>query len=107
MYALLLSIVPPIITVKPPDITVQSGNTIRFRCNAVGAPNPVITWIRNGLQVTPSNRFKINSTLGTIEIKDIGNVDAGTWECVARNSIGSSSETFKLTVVGKEKKESY
>lgn len=37
---------------------------------------------------------------GVIEIKDIGNVDAGRWECVSRNSVGFASDSFSLTVIG-------
>lgn len=92
--------IKPKITVKPADMTVQSGNTITFSCAAEGAPKPVIAWRRNGVQVTNGNRFSVNSVTGVIEIKDIGNVDAGRWECVSRNSVGFASDSFSLTVIG-------
>lgn len=48
---LIYFLVKPKITVKPADMTVQSGNTITFSCVAEGAPKPVIAWRRNGVQV--------------------------------------------------------
>uniref|UniRef100_V9GWB1 Cell adhesion molecule-related/down-regulated by oncogenes n=1 Tax=Ectopleura larynx TaxID=264052 RepID=V9GWB1_9CNID len=92
--------VKPSITVKPADVTIQSGNTILLQCRGTGAPEPIISWVRNGVQLTTGNRFKVNSKEGTIRIKDIGNIDAGRWECMARNSFGVASESFSVTVVG-------
>uniref|UniRef100_V9GWQ8 Peroxidasin n=1 Tax=Craspedacusta sowerbii TaxID=128124 RepID=V9GWQ8_CRASO len=92
--------VPPKISVKPPDMTVQPGNAIFIRCAAEGWPAPVISWAKDGVQVSSGGRFTANASAGTIEIKGIGNTDEGAWECVARNSIGFAREQFKLTVIG-------
>ena len=93
-------IVPPRILAKPEDTTVRSGNTIFFRCEATGAPKPVISWIKDGVQVSKGNRFSVNSNTGELEIRDIGKEDEGRWECAARNSIGFASEVFELRVIG-------
>ena len=45
------SLVAPKITARPSDITVQSGNTISFKCQATGDPKPTVTWKRNNIQV--------------------------------------------------------
>jgi len=92
--------IPPRILAKPDDTTVRSGNTIFFRCEATGAPTPVISWIKDGVQVSKGNRFSVNSNTGELEIKDIGKEDEGRWECAARNSIGFASEVFDLRVIG-------
>lgn len=94
------ALVEPEITERPSDITVQSGNTIAFRCIATGEPNPVITWTRNDVQITNGSRFTISSKDGTIEIKDIGKIDEGRWQCHARNTIGYQQATFSLNVIG-------
>lgn len=78
----------------------RAGNTIFFRCEASGAPKPVISWIKDGVQVSKGNRFSVNSNTGELEIKDIGKEDEGRWECAARNSIGFASEVFELRVIG-------
>eukprot|EP00794_Sanderia_malayensis_P004818 gene4818-5449_t len=92
--------VPPRIITRPEDTTVRSGNTIVFQCKATGAPKPVISWIKNGVQVISGNRFHVNSSTGMFEIRDIGKEDEGRWECAARNSIGFASEVFELRVIG-------
>ncbi|XP_065062497.1 peroxidasin homolog isoform X2 [Rhopilema esculentum] len=92
--------VPPRIHSKPDDATVRAGNTIFFQCAASGAPKPVISWIKDGVQVSSGNRYSVNSSTGVLEIRDIGKEDEGRWECAARNSIGFSSEVFELRVIG-------
>lgn len=94
--------VPPRILRKPDDTTVRAGNAIAFRCEASGAPTPVISWIKDGVQVSKGNRFSVNSTTGVLNIDDIGKEDQGRWECAARNSIGFASEVFELRVIGEE-----
>ncbi|XP_066933586.1 peroxidasin-like [Clytia hemisphaerica] len=94
------AIVPPKIVSQPSDTTVQSGNTIAFRCRATGDPKPIISWKRNDVQITDGRRFRINPNDGSIEIKDIGKIDEGRWECNARNSLGDEKATFSLNVIG-------
>ena len=61
----------------------------------------MISWIKNGVQVSSGTRFLVNSSTGVLEIRDIGKEDEGRWECAARNSIGFASEVFELRVIGK------
>ena len=51
-YYFYILLVAPKITARPSDITVQSGNTISFKCEATGDPKPIVTWKRNDIQVS-------------------------------------------------------
>ncbi|XP_026789759.3 peroxidasin [Pangasianodon hypophthalmus] len=89
--------VTPVFTNAPRDMTVESGNDVQIPCSAHGEPTPVITWNKDGVQVTESGKFHINPD-GYLEVKDVGLADGGRYECVARNSIGHSLVSMVLTV---------
>ncbi|XP_064190296.1 peroxidasin isoform X1 [Anguilla rostrata] len=89
--------VTPVFTNAPRDMTVESGTDTQIPCSAQGEPEPVITWNKDGVQVTESGKFHI-SPEGFLEVRDTGLADGGRYECVARNSIGYSSASMVLTV---------
>ncbi|XP_023663422.2 peroxidasin isoform X1 [Paramormyrops kingsleyae] len=89
--------VTPVFTNAPRDMTVESGTDAQVPCSALGEPEPVITWNKDGIQITESGKFHI-SPEGFLEVRDVGLADRGRYECIARNSIGYSSVSMVLTV---------
>ncbi|KAF7704641.1 peroxidasin [Silurus meridionalis] len=89
--------VTPEFTNTPRDMTVESGSDVQIPCSAHGEPTPVITWNKDGVQVTESGKFHINPD-GYLVVNDVGPADGGLYECVARNSIGQSYARMVLTV---------
>ncbi|XP_063968758.1 peroxidasin homolog isoform X1 [Lytechinus pictus] len=89
--------VPPVFTQSPSDLTVVAGATIRLPCSASGDPEPLITWTKDGVQITESAKFSI-SEAGHLAIHDVGVDDEGRYECAARNTIGYASTDMELTV---------
>uniref|UniRef100_A0A669BZZ4 Peroxidasin n=1 Tax=Oreochromis niloticus TaxID=8128 RepID=A0A669BZZ4_ORENI len=89
--------VTPVFTNAPRDLTVESGQDVQIPCSAQGQPQPVLTWNKDGVQVTESGKFHI-SPEGYLEVKDVGTADAGRYECVARNPIGYQVASMVLTV---------
>uniref|UniRef100_A0A8C2D4Y6 Peroxidasin n=1 Tax=Cyprinus carpio TaxID=7962 RepID=A0A8C2D4Y6_CYPCA len=87
----------PVFTSAPRDTTVESGSDVQIPCSAQGEPTPIITWSKDGVQITESGKFHINPD-GYLEVQDVGLADGGRYECVARNSIGYSSSSMVLTV---------
>uniref|UniRef100_A0A8C2FJ85 Peroxidasin n=1 Tax=Cyprinus carpio TaxID=7962 RepID=A0A8C2FJ85_CYPCA len=87
----------PVFTSAPRDTTVESGSDVQIPCSAQGEPTPIITWSKDGVQITESGKFHINPD-GYLEVHDVGLADGGRYECVARNSIGYSSSSMVLTV---------
>ncbi|XP_033874603.3 peroxidasin-like isoform X1 [Acipenser ruthenus] len=89
--------VTPVFTSAPRDLTVESGSDVQIPCSAQGEPEPVVTWNKDGVQVTESGKFHV-SPEGFLAIRDVGPADQGRYECVARNTIGYSSVSMVLTV---------
>ncbi|XP_077587554.1 peroxidasin [Stigmatopora nigra] len=89
--------VTPFFTNAPSDTTVESGQDVQIPCSAQGHPQPVLTWNKDGLQVTESGKFHISPD-GYLEVKDVGTADGGRYECVARNAIGYEVVRMVLTV---------
>ncbi|XP_033097959.1 peroxidasin homolog [Anneissia japonica] len=90
--------IPPTFTVTPSDLTIITGATVEILCSAQGEPNPVITWSKDGVQITPSAKFVIINNRRLL-IRDVGLVDEGRYDCAARNSIGYASTSMELKVV--------
>uniref|UniRef100_A0A3P9KYW7 Peroxidasin n=1 Tax=Oryzias latipes TaxID=8090 RepID=A0A3P9KYW7_ORYLA len=89
--------VTPVFTNAPRDLTVESGQDVQIPCRAQGQPPPVLTWNKDGVQVTESGKFHI-SPEGFLEVRDAGTADAGRYECTARNPIGYQVAGMVLTV---------
>uniref|UniRef100_I3K0N8 Peroxidasin n=1 Tax=Oreochromis niloticus TaxID=8128 RepID=I3K0N8_ORENI len=94
-----VQLMTPVFTNAPRDLTVESGQDVQIPCSAQGQPQPVLTWNKDGVQVTESGKFHI-SPEGYLEVKDVGTADAGRYECVARNPIGYQVASMVLTVTG-------
>ncbi|XP_070589034.1 peroxidasin homolog isoform X2 [Erythrolamprus reginae] len=89
--------VTPVFANVPSDMTVEVGTNVQVPCSSQGEPEPVITWNKDGVQVTESGKFHVSSE-GFLTIRDVGPADQGRYECVARNTIGYSSVSMVLTV---------
>ncbi|XP_077147460.1 peroxidasin homolog [Ranitomeya variabilis] len=89
--------VTPVFATVPNDMTAEVGSEVRIPCSSQGDPLPVITWNKDGIQVTESGKFHISPN-GYLAIHDVGPADQGRYECVARNSIGYSATSMVLTV---------
>ncbi|PSN40372.1 Peroxidasin, partial [Blattella germanica] len=71
----------------PLDQEVERGSTVRLYCAALGQPRPDISWSRDDIPITQSDRIQISSD-NTLTISDIQREDAGTYKCSAANFVG-------------------
>ncbi|XP_068131099.1 immunoglobulin superfamily DCC subclass member 4 isoform X2 [Hyperolius riggenbachi] len=94
-------LVPPLITQQPEIVTRARAGTARFICTAVGEPEPTITWLRNGQQLSSNGRLRIQAK-GSLVITQIDLEDAGYYQCVAENILGSACATTRLHVTVQE-----
>ncbi|MBN3304761.1 PXDN protein, partial [Amia calva] len=95
-----LTVTPKVLPVfihEPQDATTEVGQDVQIPCSALGEPHPTITWTKDGVQITESGKFHVNSD-GLLTIRDVGQADRGRYECVARNAIGQSSSSMVLSV---------
>ena len=97
-------------TMIPRKISKYSGESVMVDCAATGRPTPVLTWYKDGVELTSSNGFNITNitngsyaqrilTISSLETK----ADEGTYECIATNKLPNGtvtqSSSFELDVV--------
>ncbi|XP_059614618.1 peroxidasin isoform X2 [Phlebotomus argentipes] len=87
----------PKIAPSPKSLRAQLGQSVTIPCQASGAPNPDIVWMKNFNEVDKANpRIHVMSD-GAIEIANMTQEDFGSYECIARNIMGEThSEAVKL-----------
>ncbi|CAL1604246.1 unnamed protein product [Knipowitschia caucasica] len=91
----------PVILQPPESVSLSRGNTARFVCNSSGEPAPVLRWLKNGQPLQPARRMKIQSP-GVLLINQLALEDAGFYQCIADNGLGTACATAKLTVIVRE-----
>ncbi|XP_047187667.1 immunoglobulin superfamily DCC subclass member 4 isoform X1 [Scophthalmus maximus] len=92
---------PPVILQPPETVSLSRGNTARFVCNSSGEPPPVLHWLKNGKAIRPFRRVKTQSP-GVLLINQLALEDAGYYQCIADNGLGTACATAKLTVIVRE-----
>ncbi|NXU84234.1 IGDC4 protein, partial [Xiphorhynchus elegans] len=91
----------PSISQAPETISRTRASTARFVCKAEGEPPPTIHWLKNGEPLLSNGRVKVQSS-GSLVINQIGLEDAGYYQCVAENSLGTACATARLSVIVRE-----
>uniref|UniRef100_A0A3B3U922 Immunoglobulin superfamily DCC subclass member 4 n=1 Tax=Poecilia latipinna TaxID=48699 RepID=A0A3B3U922_9TELE len=92
---------PPVIVHSPESVSLSRGNTARFLCNSSGEPFPVLHWLKNGQPIRSFRRMKVQSP-GVLLINQLALEDAGYYQCIAENGLGTACATARLTVIVKE-----
>jgi Immunoglobulin I-set domain len=75
---------------------------VELSCSASGVPAPTISWSKNGDAVIPSDYFQLVDG-GNLRILGVMPSDAGMYQCIATNSIGSVLATVQLIVLSNGK----
>ena len=112
------TIVAPVTTTTPTNLTVISPDSATFNCTATAKPRAVIQWTRNGIVLDGTmGKFFINDVrkgdciiadppsdcviTSTLDIYDVVSNDSGEYLCTAINDAGSNTTPVSLTVHGK------
>lgn len=85
----------------PETASLSRGNTARFVCNSTGEPSPVLHWLKDGQPIKSFRRVKSQSP-GILLINQLALEDAGYYQCIADNGLGTACATAKLTVIVRE-----
>ncbi|XP_059218729.1 twitchin isoform X21 [Stomoxys calcitrans] len=90
---------------KPRIIPNDSGTLITMKCRCKAKPEPTVTWYRGKEVVNKSKKIEIKtSAIGedayelTLEIKDPGAADGGTYRCNVQNEYGESNANLNLNI---------
>uniref|UniRef100_A0A8C5NCD1 Immunoglobulin superfamily DCC subclass member 4-like n=1 Tax=Gouania willdenowi TaxID=441366 RepID=A0A8C5NCD1_GOUWI len=92
---------PPMILQPPETMSLSRGNTARFLCNSSGEPAPVLHWLKNGQPIRSHRRVKSQNP-GVLLINQLAQEDAGYYQCIADNGLGTACATARLTVIVKD-----
>ena len=79
----------PYFTVEPEIQNAAENETVEFKCEAKGTPEPLIKWIFNGKpieQATPNARRFVSQN--KIVIENLLKTDTGNYGCNATNALG-------------------
>lgn len=82
-------------------MTVRSGVDVELRCRATGEPVPTIEWLRAGQPLQAGRRLQALPD-GSLWLERVEAGDAGVYECVAHNLLGSATAKALLAVRGEE-----
>ncbi|XP_048885584.1 fibroblast growth factor receptor 4-like isoform X3 [Brienomyrus brachyistius] len=81
---------------------VPAGNTVKFRCPAMGSPLPTIRWLRNGRDFRGEHRIggiKLRHQHWSLVMESVVPSDRGNYTCVVENMYGSISHSYILDVL--------
>ncbi|XP_041482004.1 Down syndrome cell adhesion molecule-like protein 1 homolog isoform X2 [Lytechinus variegatus] len=85
--------------VSPPNSTeVVLGNELSLTCVAEGDPAPIITWSKDGRQLTADERTTIGSS-GLLHIRNIVAIDEGTYRCESTNLYNTATASAFVNVL--------
>ena len=75
---------------------------IKYRCDAIGHPDPTITWYYNGAVVQSGSGGVVVSGNGTLTIPAPQVSHSGVYQCVAANTFGEDRRAWILEVEERE-----
>lgn len=88
----------------PKTVLATINGNVTFFCNAEGAPQPEITWSKNGISLSLENveetsRIRMLPN-GNLFLRNVRIKDAGEYVCTAINKFGNASHVSQLIVNG-------
>uniref|UniRef100_H3AMP8 Fibroblast growth factor receptor n=1 Tax=Latimeria chalumnae TaxID=7897 RepID=H3AMP8_LATCH len=81
---------------------VPAGNTVKFRCPAMGYPTPTIQWLKNGREFRGEHRIggiKLRHQHWSLVMESVVPSDRGNYTCVVENKYGSINHSYLLDVL--------
>ncbi|KAI1897143.1 hypothetical protein AGOR_G00080150 [Albula goreensis] len=82
------------INVRTSVQTVVIGNSVEFECQAIGNPQPTVSWSKVGGELP--DHVAVRG--GMLKIEQVTEADAGKYRCTATNDVGSVQSEVILNV---------
>ncbi|XP_067103724.1 follistatin-related protein 5 [Osmerus mordax] len=92
--------VPPVIRVYPESQAREPGVTASLRCHADGVPEPQLSWLKNGMDITTklSKQLTLQANGSEVHISNVHFEDTGAYTCIAKNEAGVDEDISSLFV---------
>ncbi|XP_074858282.1 hemicentin-1 isoform X3 [Carettochelys insculpta] len=94
--------VPPVIEGSSDTIQnkqVVAGKSLILECKAAGNPPPLLTWLKDGVPVKPSDNLRIVSGGKKLEILNAVEADHGQYICVATSVAGEKEMKYNVEIL--------
>lgn len=90
----------PKIVIETKEIETKIQSTAILEAKVIGDPVPEIVWFKNDEEIKEVERIKMmfEDDIATIVIKNVETEDEGEYKLVAKNDIGSDTETINLFI---------
>uniref|UniRef100_A0A034VYZ1 Muscle M-line assembly protein unc-89 n=2 Tax=Bactrocera dorsalis TaxID=27457 RepID=A0A034VYZ1_BACDO len=89
---------------------VFQGEDLVLQCKVIGSPIPLISWIKDGEQLKPSEHIRLTSSASgilTLEIANIQPSDSGAYKVIISNPLGEISSLCAVAVTPKAQQPSF
>lgn len=95
----------PRITRPLPALIIERGKPLTLLADFEGVPKPEVKWFRNGIEITLTDKHKINTYESTAElnITEVTSKDSGKYEIRVQNEVGEARSSSSVIV--KERKD--
>ena len=80
----------PVVTLQPVNKSAYTGDSVTFSCSGTGIPTPTYQWYKNGVII-------IGATSPSLTIVGVSAQDAGSYNAIISNSLGSIA-TLSVTL---------
>jgi hypothetical protein len=91
---------PKVTVAPPPFLRAFAGDPVRMVCNAVGVPQPLLTWRRDGFPMGDARLPEPPGEGLTLLIANATKAHAGNYSCLAQNMYGTAASPLgRLQVV--------
>ncbi|XP_047561044.1 hemicentin-1 isoform X2 [Lutra lutra] len=94
--------VPPVIEgdlAVPLNKQVVIAHSLTLECKATGNPPPVLTWLKDGVPVKPSDNIHTEAGGKKLEIRRVLEADRGQYVCVATSVAGEKEIKYEVDVL--------
>ncbi|XP_051963137.1 neural cell adhesion molecule 1b isoform X3 [Xyrauchen texanus] len=80
------------------NATADMGYSAMLACDADGFPEPMVTWMKNNLQLESGDKYNFNDDGSEMAVLDVTKLDEGDYTCIAKNKAGESEQELSLKV---------
>ena len=80
------------------DESALEGSHAILECLASGSPRPAVTWTKDGTPLTEDAKFHVADNGSFLVIRNVAAGDAGRYECLLTNAVGTARGSSILTV---------